>query len=49
MDLSPFNWLSKGLWFGGPVQEARPYYLTDRVLACVYGAWRHTVGRLYRL
>lgn len=44
MDLSPFTWLSKSLWFGGSQQEARPYYLTDRVLACVYGAGTGLLG-----
>ncbi|KFM23211.1 Formin-like protein 14 [Auxenochlorella protothecoides] len=49
MDLSPFSWLSKGLWFGGPSQEARPYYLTDRLLACVYEEDRESWNRSSRL
>ena len=30
------DWLSRQLW-AAPAQSARPYYLTERLLACVYG------------
>lgn len=34
-------WLSQQLWAGGPpTQSPKPYYLTERLLACVYGARR---------
>ena len=41
-DYSPFVSsalsLYKTLWAGRPTQETRPSFLTDRLLACVYGA-----------
>lgn len=30
------DWLSRQLW-AAPAQSARPYFLTERLLACVYG------------
>ena len=35
-DQPTMDWLSRQLW-AAPPQSARPYYLTERVLACVYG------------
>lgn len=37
MDGSTLAWLSRSLGFGLSAQEAKPYYLTDRLLACIYG------------
>lgn len=38
-------WLPHQLWGGGPAsQSPKPYFLTDRLLACVYGGRRWLVG-----
>ena len=38
--LQAMDWLSRQLW-AAPTQSARPYYLTERLLACVYGEALH--------
>eukprot|EP00887_Chlorella_sp_A99_P000449 scaffold17.g449.t1 len=45
MDLSPFKAWG---WGGRPPQDARPYWLTDRVLACVYEEDRESWNKSYR-
>lgn len=40
MEFSPFKALGSWGWASKPVQDARPVWLTDRLLACFYGARR---------